>query len=163
MPSMGYATIEGELQGPIEGSGVHREEEGYVEVFSFEHEVLIPRREGAALTAGRPEHREIVIGKLIDRATPKLQQALDQRERLSSVIFDWFEYSQSGIEELVFRIELRNAQITRIRPTMPDAYDPTRDRYRFFEYVSLSYESIIWSWGGGDVQFEATWQSGEDA
>ncbi len=161
MASMGYVTIEGEQQGHIEGSGQHQDEEGLIEIFSFEHEVALPRKETEALTAGRPVHSEIVMGKLIDSSTPKLYQALDQHERLSRVEFEWYAFDGSGIRQLVFSIELAGAIVTRIRPAMPDYLDPASDRYRFLEHVSLAYESIIWSHGQGDIQFEATWNTEE--
>lgn len=162
MASMGYVTIEGEQQGRIEGSGQHQEEEGLIEIFSFDHEVALPRKATEALTAGRPVHQEIVIGKLIDTSTPKLYQALDQHERLKSVGFEWYAYNRSGIRELVFSIELEGAIVTRIRPSMPDYLDPASDRYRFLEHVSLAYESITWSYGHGDIQFEASWHGEEE-
>lgn len=102
------------------------------------------------------------MGKLVDTSTPMLYQALDQHERLTTVAFEWYAYNSSGIRELVFSIELANAIVTRIRPSMPDYLDPGSDRYRFFEHVSLAYESIIWSHGQGDIQFEATWNSDEE-
>lgn len=161
MAQMGYATIVGESQGRIEGDGKHHEEEGLVEIFAFDHEVSIPRKGTAALTAGRPVHDEIVIGKLVDRSTPKLYQALDQHERLSSVQFEWFAYNRNGVLQRVFSVELENAVVTRIRPSMPDYLDPESDRYRFMERVGLSYETIIWTYGQGDVQFETTWRGEE--
>lgn len=161
MPSMGYMSIEGAQQGHIEGSAQRRDARGLIEVFTFDHQVAVPRKATSALAAGRPVHQEVVVAKLVDRATPRLYQALDGHERLTEVSFQWFEYNASGIEELVFQIELRNALITRIKPCMADVLDPAKDRYRFMEQVSLAYESIVWSWGGGDVQFEATWEGPE--
>lgn len=161
MASMGYAKIEGESQGRIQGDGKHHEEEGLIEVFAFDHEVAIPRKSSGTLSAGRPVHDEIVIGKLVDRSTPKLYQAMDQHERLSTVAFEWFAYDSSGVLRRVFSVELENALVTRIRPSMPDYLDPESDRYRFMEHVGLSYETIVWTYGQGDVQFETTWRSAE--
>jgi len=163
MSSMGYVTIEGDKQGHIEGSGQHAGEVGLIEIFSFDHEVAVPRKDSAGLTAGRPVHQEILIGKLVDRSTPKLYQALCQRERLTEVIFEWYEYDGAGIEQLNFSITLSNAVITRIQPSMPDFLDPDQDRYRFIEHVGLGYETILWSWGNGDVQFESVGQSDIEA
>lgn len=162
MSSMGYVTIEGEEQGRIEGSGQHQDDGGLIEMFSFDHEVAIPRKATEALTAGRPVHQEIVMGKLVDPSTPKLYKAMDQHERLTRVEFEWYAYNRNGIRELVFSIELHNARVTRIRPSMPDYFDPASDKYRFLEHVALAYETIIWSYGHGDIQFEASWQSDEE-
>ncbi len=158
MPSLGYVTIRGETQGMIEGSSEHDRREGLIEIFAFDHEVAVPRKATSALAAGRPVHQEVVITKLVDRSTPKLYQALDQNERLTEVIFEWYEQNGAGAEELTFRIELRGARVTKIRPSMPDFLDPAKDRYRFLEHVSFSYESILWSWGNGSVEFEAVWE-----
>ena len=162
MPSMGYVTIEGEQQGDIEGAGSHEDQDGLIEIFSFDHEVALPRKSAQALTAGRPVHHEVRMGKLVDNSTPKLFQALDQHERLTKVTIEWYAHNQSGISELAFSIELDNALVTSIKSSMPDFLDVDSDRYRFLEYVSLAYESIIWSHGKGDVQFEAAWPSQED-
>ncbi len=161
MPTMGYVRIEGEQQGQIDGPAEQDGEEGLIAIFSFDHEVAIPRKANEALTAGRPVHQEIVVGKLVDRTTPKLYQAMDQHEQLTRVEFSWYAYNDSGIRELAFRIELENALVTRIRPSMPDFMDPDSDRYQFLEHVAIAYETITWSWGQGDVQFETSWHQDE--
>ena len=158
MPSMGYVNITGTQQGPIEGSAAHGDDEGLIQVYSFDHVVELPRRGGTGIAAGRPIHGEIEVGKFVDKSTPKLYQALNNGEALSEVEFNWYHYTDAGIEERYYSISLENALITRIQPWMPNFLDPQYDRYKFMERLRLTYEKILWSWGpSGDIQFEASW------
>lgn len=163
MAFMGYMSITGASQGRIEGGGAGDDfrEPGLIEVLAFDHAVELPRKGQASVAMGRAVHRDIEVVKLVDKASPKLYQALVQNEPLPEVKFEWFEQTGSGKQDVYYSILLKNALLTRMQPWMPDFLDARRDRYRFMEKLAMSYESILWSWGsGGDVQFEADW-SGE--
>jgi len=163
MSTVGFATVTGEKQGRIEGGATHDNDEGLIQVLGFDHAVELPRRGGANMAAGRPIHGDIVLAKLLDKSTPKLYQALCTGEMLKTVVFHWYHYTDSAVEELFYTIQLENALITRAEPWMPDFLDPAYDRYRFMEKISLTYEKILWSWGpSGDVQFEDSWAPKED-
>lgn len=162
MPSMGYLQITGESQGRIEGAASYEGEDGLIEVVSFDHAVELQRElSGQRMAGARPVHREIELCKYVDRASPKLMQALLQGELLSEVRFEWYEQIGSGSPELFYSIQLKQALLTRVQPWMPEVLDQARDRYRFMEKVSLMYQTIIWSWGRGDVQYESSWQDGK--
>lgn len=180
MSSMGYVTIIGRDQGRIEGGGGRDttaaggkggadskgqgggKGEGLIEIVSFDHAVELPRRGSASVAAGRALHKDIEVAKLIDRATPKLYQALIQGEILTEVLFEWYQHTGKGEPELAYSVQLKNALLTRVQPWMPDFLNPDQDRYRFMEKIAFSYETILWSWGrSGDLQFEASWAGGD--
>lgn len=161
MAIAGFMRITGEEQGPIEGPDMHDNDEGLIKVISFDHAVELMRGR-QQVYGGRAVHEPIVIGKYVDKSSPKLQQALNHGETLTEVTIDWFEYTGKGVEERYFRIKLSKGLITRIAPRMPEIMDVSQDRYRFMEVVHLSYERISWAWGAsGDVEFEADWRPQE--
>jgi type VI secretion system secreted protein Hcp len=153
-----YLEISGSEQGPIQGSSLRRGREDMIEVFQFNHCVEIPLGIDQNVGSGQATHRPLEVFKEVDRATPKLYQALCQRETLDKVRLFWHRYNQVGKEELYFSIRLQNARILRIQPWTPDAFEEKRDSMRFMERISFGYERIVWSWGAeGNVEYETDW------
>jgi type VI secretion system secreted protein Hcp len=156
MAMMGFVTIIGDAQGSIEGSSKVEEHETHIEILKFDHEVDVPMTSGGQLTSGQPVHKGLTINKLIDKSTPKLAQALDHREVLTEVELSWYGHNAAGIRELLYKIKLYNALITKIKTWSPHLYNTDQDAYRLMEDITFSYEKILWSWGSdGDVEYEA--------
>lgn len=155
MTMLGFLTITGSSQGSIQGSSIHHEHEGEIEILSLEHQVEVPGGLDATLSAGRPLHGALVINKEIDKSTPKLAQALCTREVLSEVNIAWYRHSSNGTRELYYRIELKNALISKVKAWTPHLYEQEQDQYRLMEDVAFSYEKILWSWGAeAEVEYE---------
>lgn len=153
-----YLEITGSEQGPIQGSSVRRAREDMIEVLQFNHCVEIPLGVDQSIGSGQATHRPLDIVKEVDRSTPKLYQALCQRESLDEVRVVWFRYNHAGKEELYYRIRLEKARILRIQPWTPDLLEDKHDQIRFMEKISFGYERIIWSWGPeGNVEYETDW------
>ena len=162
MATPGYMTIYGEQQGEISGFSYKQGQEDKIEVFSFRHAVQIPSSSSNQVMTGEPIHRPIILSKEVDKSTPKLYQALCQKEILETTEIIWFRHNPQGVEELHYTVKLVNARILGIEPWTPDFMDPEIEQYRFMENVSLSYERILWSSGSdGDVEFETSWYSKE--
>ncbi|MFA9460264.1 type VI secretion system tube protein TssD [Thiohalorhabdus methylotrophus] len=162
MPTPVFLSLSGQSQGAIEGSSTVTDREGQVEVLAFEHVVEIPPRRGSGVPYGKPVHGQVRIKKWLDRATPRLYQALLEEEPLAEALFTWYHFNASGQEEVLYTVRLENGRITRMQPWMPETFDPHSDHAWHMEAVSFAYEKIIWSWGpGGEVEFEDTWRSGE--
>ncbi|HKJ86957.1 MAG TPA: type VI secretion system tube protein TssD [Gammaproteobacteria bacterium] len=163
MPTPVFLKLSGKSQGNIEGSSTHPEREDQIEVLAYDHVVEIPPRRGAGVPFGKPVHGQIRIKKWLDRATPRLYQALLQEEPLDEAVFTWLHFNASGQEEELYTVRLENGRVTRMQPWMPDSVDPSSERFWHMESVSFAYEKIIWSWGtGGEVEFEDTWRAGEE-
>ncbi len=155
MTMLGFLTITGSKQGSIQGSSIHLDHEGEIEVLSLDHQIEVPGGLDAPLSAGQPLHGALVINKLVDKSTPKLAQALCARELLSEVNIAWYRHGSNGSRELFYRIQLQNALISKVRAWTPHLYEKEQDQYRLMEDVSFSYEKILWSWGPeADVEYE---------
>lgn len=153
-----YLEITGSDQGPIQGSSARRGREDKIEVFQFNHCVEIPLGVDQSVGSGQATHRPMDVIKEVDRSTPKLYQALCQRERLEEVKLVWYRYNQAGKEDLYYAIKLQNARILRIQPWTPDLTAIDQEHIRFMEKISFGYEKIVWSWGPeGNVEYEADW------
>lgn len=153
-----YLEIVGSEQGAIQGSSTRRDREEMIEVFQFRHCVEIPVGADQHVGAGQAMHRPLEIMKEVDRATPKLYQALCQRELLERVNVYWYRYNASGKEEPYFYIRLQNARILRVQPWTPDVFERRQENMRFMETVTFGYERIVWSWGPeGNVEYETDW------
>lgn len=155
MAMIGFLTLRGDIQGVIEGNSRYEGNENEIEVLKFDHQIEIPRSAANQLTSGQVVHGGIKVNKLIDKSTPKLAQALDNREVLKEVVLSWYVHTSVGDRELMYRIKLENALITKIETWSPHLYDIEQDGYRLMESLTVSYEKIIWSYGSeGDVEYE---------
>ena len=156
MPIPGHLTVTGEQQGVIEGSCDLEGREGTILVQAFDHVVEVPANENG-IPSGRRAHRPATITKEIDKATPKLYQALCMGERMSELRLDWYRLDQMGSQELYFSARFEGALITRIKPWVPNVLVPANAGMRHMEDVSFTYEKIIWSWEPDGIEFEDVW------
>ena len=162
MEFSGYMTLEGDVQGSIQGSSSKKSREGSIELFSFEHEVKLSTNLQSGIANGPVIHQPIKVLKEIDKRTPKLYRALVEKECLNQVILEWYRYTPDGDEVVYYRMELTNANILSVSPWAPSLESPESGSLRFMENVSLVYEGITWSWGpDGDITFQANWRGGQ--
>jgi type VI secretion system Hcp family effector len=113
MANQGYLTMTGERQGLISagcsaqdsiGNKCQTADLDEIQVLSFVHDMA---------QVGHSPHASdgpIVITKNIDKSTPLLAQALDQREELKCVL-DFYRVSAYGNQEKFYTAELRGAVI----------------------------------------------------
>lgn len=154
----GFMTIYAENQGQIEGEVDRLNREGTIEVLSIDHTVKIPS-DSFGIPSGRRVHLPITVGKVVDRSSPMLFQALCDSELLSEVIIDWYRTDGTGMEELYYRLTLKNAKITNIDFYVPDTQDPANQALGHRERVSLVYDHIIWSHEVDGVEYEDAWSA----
>lgn len=135
--------VEGARQGKIE---VNRNDP-FIEVESFSHGVTSTREAGSGMATGKRQHQPLVIRKRIDKATPKLYQALVTNENLRMV-----ELAVSNPENrsVIYKISLENASIAEIVQGVNDEGIP-------YEEVSFTYHHIEWLWTDGGVMAEDDW------
>ncbi|CBL44792.1 Protein of unknown function (DUF796) [gamma proteobacterium HdN1] len=159
MECSAYLELTGSEQGTLLGDCQKRGRENLIELLEFQHCVeIILGSTGQHAGTGKATHRPIEFTKEIDRSTPKLYQALCQRERLDSAHFRWYRYTSQGAEDLYYSIRLENARILCIQPWTPNPLSPKDDHHRYMERIRLGYERITWSWGPeGSVEYETDW------
>jgi len=149
---LSHLTIVGEKQGRIEGSCTEKGREGTIEVYSFGHNVYIPRDAQTGLPSGKRIHTPFKILKKIDKSTPKLYYALVMGEHLRGVTLKFYRISAKGQEEHYFTIELADALIMSITPSSSQS-----ESYGDRETVSFSYQKIKWTWILDGISTEDTW------
>jgi len=168
MPSPIYAWFEGANQGAIEGWGSWPGEddqegrEGSSLIQQFDHEITIPRDPQSGLASGRRVHHPVRIVKRLDKASPKLLQALCQGERFTTVTFKWFRTDPTGAggQQHYFTTELQEAVICQMKQWFPITSDQAKSNYSHFEDVAFTYRKIIWTWEDGGIQTEDDWKAG---
>ena len=132
----GFMRVTGAKQGVIAGDSVQPGHTGEIDVVSFASSISVPlkgKASGAAVQKAIAE--PITVVTHLDRATPKLFQALATNEVLTSVEIDFERPLAGGQEfETFYRIVLSNAQVVQL--TTNDGGDaPT-------EQVSLVWQKL---------------------
>lgn len=99
-------------------------------------------------------HQPVFITKFIDKATPLLAQALNDREIIDCV-FEFHRINTSGHQEKYFSIKLSGGLIVQHEIDMPHSVvlaeqDPQ-------EYVSIRYRDISWLHHGAGTGGGASW------
>lgn len=159
MEFSGYMTIEAEVQGNIEGSSMRKGRENSIDLFSFNHELKLPFQSQQNISNGPVIHQPLAIVKEVDKSTPKLYQALVEKEKLNKVVLQWYRYTKTGEEQVYYRIELTKAYIVSIAPWTPEMEHSEQEYLRFMENITIAYEGITWSWGpDGDVTYQTNWR-----
>lgn len=155
MPLPAYMEIDG-IQGSCDVQGRN----GNVEVVGFNHEVYMPsdRKDGSA--TGTRVHKDLVIIKNYDKASPTLYQYLCNGKIIPSAKLKWYKIDEQGVEKEYFNHMLQDARITSIRPYMPDVDNPANEQYKHMEEVSFRYEKITWKFLEGNVEFQDSWKEG---
>lgn len=154
----GYMQITAENQGAIEGDVDLAGREGSIEILNFQHTVKIPS-DSFGIPTGRRVHLPMTLGKVVDRSSPMLFQALCDSELLTEVLIDWYRTDGSGMEELYYRLRLKNAQITNIEFYVSDTETAEHQVAGHREKISLVYDHIIWSHEVDGVEYEDAWSA----
>ena len=168
MPNPIYGWFEGVKQGSIEGHGSWPGEddqagrEGSSLVQMFEHEITIPRDPQSGQASGRRVHHPVRIVKRIDKASPKLYQALCTGERFNKVEFKWFRIDPTGAggQQHYFTTQLEEAVLVSMKEWFPITSDSSKGDYSHFEDCCFTYRKIIWTWEDGGIQTEDDWKAG---
>ena len=77
-----YLSINGKVQGKIEGSCMRLNRENQIVLTDFNHSVHVPGYSQAGTSSGSIVHKPISFAKEVDKSTPKLYQALVSKELL---------------------------------------------------------------------------------
>ena len=157
MPLPAHMTVNGNTQGDIKGGCKMKGREGTILVEAFNHEVRIPVDPQSGLGTGKRTHGAFSIVKVFDEASPLLYKALCTNEKLSKVEVKWYRIDPNGKEQHYFTHRLTNANITSIRPWMPNCLDPKTESYTHMEEVSFTYNEIEWVFEQGGVTATDSW------
>ena len=154
-----FMWVEGENQGPIEGSSDLPQREGAIIVYAFGHSLNVPTDPQSGSPSGNRLHGPFKILKSFDKSSPKLYHACATGERLTEVTLKFYRISGAGQEEHYFTIELQNAIIVNISPSMPTTFLQANEAYRHMETVSFTYMRITWTWEPDGIESQDDWAS----
>lgn len=158
MESAGYMQVNASKQGTIAGSSLRKNRENLINLYSFNHQVSASWQAHSHISNGEIIHAPISITKEIDRSTPKLFQAMVEKEVLN-IELEWFRFNVNGKEERYFKIELKDAQLLSINQMMPEIGDKRSEQLRLMESIFIAYSEITWSWGPfGDIAYQTNWR-----
>ncbi|MEZ6186395.1 MAG: type VI secretion system tube protein Hcp [Planctomycetota bacterium] len=111
------------------GSSLERAD--WSEVRGFSHEMKYPFDMREAKGRGEPEHGACTVLKELDKASPKLYEALAKKKKINSVEIE-FERDKpgEGATEVYFKITLSDCRLIYARPHIPGPASATRTRRR---------------------------------
>lgn len=135
----------------IKGESADSTHKDWIECKSVQWEVLQPKSATASSagghTAERTEHKDIVIGKLADLATPLLLQTCSSGKTMPKAKLEFLRADGQGERVKYFEIELENVLISGVAEQVQAGDILT-------ETLSLKYSKVKWKYtqqkiGGG--------------
>jgi type VI secretion system secreted protein Hcp len=159
MPTPAFLTVTGNTQGEIEGSCTIKGHEKTMLIQALDHTIEIPKSPQTGLPTGKRIHGPLTLVKEIDKASPKLFQALTSGEQLSDVKLSYYRISPAGKEELYYTVELKNAIITHMKKFFPNCLDPVSKTIGHMEEVAFTYETIIETWTPDGIEAQDSWNA----
>ena len=155
-----YMTIKSDDQGDIKGSSKIKGLEGTITVYSYDHCVEILKNRDSKYASGQRLHQDLMVSKEIDKSTPKLYQALCTGDKCEVEIL-WYLPSHKEKKNEIYRIHMKNALITKLKPKFIDPFTRTFDQTPYLEEVYFAYEKITWTWIPDGTEFVDSWKRSE--
>lgn len=133
-----YLQIDG-----IKGESTDDKHKDWIECLSVNFGVLQPKSAtastGGGHTAERCEHKEIILSKLADLATPLLLQNSSSGKTIAKAKFEFLRADGKGERVKYFEIEIENLIISSVMPSVAEGNILT-------ETVSLKYSQVKWKY-----------------
>lgn len=152
-----YLKLTGESTGEVKGSNMQVGREDSMEIYGWNHEVVSPRDAASGLPTGKRQHKPLTVVKPVDKASPLLMSILANNENITSWELRCWRPSTSGKEEQYYTILLENANIAGIRVEQLNNKYPENMKHELREYVSFTYQKIIWTFEDGGIMAEDDW------
>jgi type VI secretion system secreted protein Hcp len=133
------------------GSSLDVNHGDWSDVRGFGHEMEYPFDMRENRGKGEPVHGHCTVIKEIDKASPKLYEALVKKKKVGSVDLEfWRDNPESGGSEKYFTIKLTDCRVVHAKPHTPESGDETTPPH--LEEVGSAYRKIDWTWlSGGQV------------
>ncbi|MCA8918927.1 MAG: type VI secretion system tube protein Hcp [Planctomycetes bacterium] len=126
----------------------------WCDVRGFNHGMEYPFDMRENKGRGEPVHGACSIVKEIDKASPKIYEALAKKKKVNKVELEfWRDHPTEGGSEKYFTIELEDCRIVQARPYMPTGGSAgAEDAMSHMEEVGFAYRKIGWTFlSGGQV------------
>ena len=158
MAGIVYLKLKGKTQGDIQGKSTQTgfDRENSIECTAFRINVGKPHDRSTGFPTGRRYYEPITFVKDIDKATPRIAQALITNEEIEEAEFRFFD-SINGAETLVYTIKTVKGTIVSQRQFVSDTNDPALAVRPPEEEVGLVFQSITGTWADGQVSWTDSW------
>ncbi|MEN8128464.1 MAG: type VI secretion system tube protein TssD [Planctomycetota bacterium] len=151
-----YLELEGELQGPIQGSVTQVGREGLIMVIGYNH-IVSSARDASTCMPTSKRHQPLQITKEVDASTPLLYAAFEGNETLVKFKLDFWQPSTTGTEAQFYTIELTNARIVGIHQEMLNNKYPDNMQHKEREHISFVYEKITRTYVDNGAASQSDW------
>jgi hypothetical protein len=143
-------TTQGEIQGDSSISSSNRA--NTIEVLSLEQEVFVHIDRATLEATGRRSYVPFTFVKRIDKATPKLRQALITNELLTGE-FRWFRPNPdgSGSTQHFFTVSFTGGRVNRSTLILPDTRVPPTASQPPMESVEMVFAQITVTFEPGGI------------
>lgn len=160
------ATVPDEFRGPayaqlrISGTDVQGEDtvlgvSDVIQVFGFEAGVVATFDAASGLPTGQRQYEPIVFRKRVDKASPKIMEALTAGQIVDLAVFRFHRPSPAaGQEEVYYTITLTNARVVSINHSTGASTDSSEP---VTEQIGFVFEKIIWTHEIGGVEHTDDW------
>lgn len=132
------------------GSSLESSRADWSDLRGFSHALEYPfdMREGKG--RGEPQHGACKAWKEIDKASPKLYEALAKKKKIEKVEIE-FERDKpgDGSTEIYFKIVLSDCRLVFARPHIPNVSEKDDTTPPHMEEIGFAYRKIDWEWLSG--------------
>jgi type VI secretion system secreted protein Hcp len=162
-----YIKMTGQKSGAVKGGVTQKGREDLIAGLAMSWSMESPRNAQSGLPTGQAIHKPLVFTKAWDKSTPVLQNIMFTNENLSECVLTFWASAPSagsamsgvGTEAVTMTIKLVNANIASYQ-----AYTASPDQLNQFdaselEDISLTYESITWTWATGGITSTDDWET----
>jgi type VI secretion system secreted protein Hcp len=148
----------------VDGEAQDRDHRSWSELISFSQSQLVPTDAFTSRATGRVVFEDIVITKELDKASPKLAEAVAKGKVFPTVVIHWARVVADGTAQTYYTYELKNVQVTSYSiggSTQSDPV-PTETLSLNFEEIKVTYtESSETGQAKGNVEY--SWKVEEGA
>ncbi|MEY4504690.1 MAG: hypothetical protein RL154_986 [Pseudomonadota bacterium] len=158
MALMAYLTLEGSSQGAMDGSCEQKSREKTIEVFAIEHNIMIPKDPQTGQPTGSRQHQPFCITKPLDKASPKIMQAVASGEQMSKFELKYFRINDKGQEEHYYTVKLEKAIVVTRNVAKKNIKLDEYKNLTDLETVSFTYEKIVETFEKDGIEGEDNWK-----
>jgi type VI secretion system secreted protein Hcp len=121
----------------VDGEAQDRDHRGWSDLISFSQGQRVPTDASTGRATGRVVFEGIVITKELDKASPKLAEAVARAQIFPTVVIHWARLVADGTAQTYYSYELKNVRVTSYSVGGSTQSDPVP-----METLSLNFEEI---------------------
>jgi len=155
-----YLDITAEKQGHIDGGITEKGQEKKIRVYGLLHGIISPRDAASGLPTGKRRHGQIQISIGLDKAIPKLYNALVANENLKTWELKYWSAVHKGSGSTaagtghahIYTVKLTNGNLCNL-----ESITTVNGVIMFL--IGFTYQKIEWTWVDGGVTAMDDWEA----